>query len=313
MSLCHCPHCSTLLALIEASKSNKKGSGGGGGGGAGEQKFVDDFLEEKSASQSAASSGPAADSQVGRGALMGNITTIEETMAGSDTERFPGTGTGTVSVLPAFVPDFSLPPSVYQPPVREDFEEESQLRQLHPEPPRQQEQEQEQQQQQQQNMDMEMELNNENKETEDAHVPPTKRMLLMELFTKSGMAKVDMVLQSVETFLADPLSGKLLIFAHHKKVLDRLSEFLATRGTDFIRIDGSTVSKARHQKMLRFQTVPTCRVAVLAITAAGKLGEGTDRISFCICLSSLLMCDHSSCVMLFCGVCIYSMQGWQLP
>jgi SWI/SNF-related matrix-associated actin-dependent regulator 1 of chromatin subfamily A len=95
-------------------------------------------------------------------------------------------------------------------------------------------------------------------------------MLLMELFTKSGVAKAPSILQHVETFLSDPLSGKLLIFAHHKKVLDAMSAFLARRGTDFMRIDGSTVSKTRHQRMLRFQTVPTCRVAVLAITAAGE-------------------------------------------
>lgn len=108
---------------------------------------------------------------------------------------------------------------------------------------------------------------------EDTVQPPTKRMVLMELFTKSGVAKVDAILEHVEEFLANPVSGKLLIFAHHKKVLDRLSVFLVGRGNDFIRIDGSTASKSRHERMVRFQTVPSCRVAVLAITAAGVILE----------------------------------------
>ena len=104
---------------------------------------------------------------------------------------------------------------------------------------------------------------------EDNDVVPTKRMVLMELFTKSGPAKLDMIIQHLEVFLSDPMSGKLLIFAHHKKMLDGFSKYLSKRETDYIRIDGSTLSKTRHQRMIRFQTVPSCRVAVLAITAAG--------------------------------------------
>jgi SWI/SNF-related matrix-associated actin-dependent regulator of chromatin subfamily A-like protein 1 len=63
------------------------------------------------------------------------------------------------------------------------------------------------------------------------------------------------------------------VFAHHRAVMDRLCEFLAKDRQDelqnFIRIDGSVPSKERFDLVDRFQRSSTCRVAVLAITAAG--------------------------------------------
>eukprot|EP00601_Ochromonadales_sp_CCMP2298_P012450 CAMPEP_0173268678 /NCGR_PEP_ID=MMETSP1142-20121109/30453_1 /TAXON_ID=483371 /ORGANISM="non described non described, Strain CCMP2298" /LENGTH=127 /DNA_ID=CAMNT_0014204933 /DNA_START=240 /DNA_END=623 /DNA_ORIENTATION=+ len=51
--------------------------------------------------------------------------------------------------------------------------------------------------------------------------------------------------------------------------MDGLSKYLTRRGEEFIRIDGTTPSKERHARAQRFQNAPRCRVAVLAITAAG--------------------------------------------
>ena len=72
-----------------------------------------------------------------------------------------------------------------------------------------------------------------------------KRNLLFELFIKSGVAKVDPVIEHLDTFLNDAYSGKLILFAHHKRVLDGLAAHLQERGVGFIRIDGGTESKER--------------------------------------------------------------------
>lgn len=95
------------------------------------------------------------------------------------------------------------------------------------------------------------------------------RPLLMELFTKSGVAKLPAVLDHLQTFLDDPLSGKALVFGHHKAVLDSIVHFLSHRNVEFVRIDGQTLGKERHSNVLRFQKSGSCRIAVLAITAAG--------------------------------------------
>lgn len=239
------------------SKSKRRGGNGGG-----LKKFVDS--EELLQGRTSFSSMLSTSSTPSPRSSNDCDTNLPESDRNSDRDA---SHPPPAAVLPAYIPDFSLPPSVYTPTGEsrqpEQQDEQRQHQQLKQQPQQLEEEEREQQ----------TEANGpevEAIENEDADQPPTKRMLLMELFTKSGIAKIDMVIRSVETFLSNPVSGKLIIFAHHKKVLDRLSTYLTSRGTDFIRIDGSTASKARHQKMLHFQTVPTCRVAVLAITAAGR-------------------------------------------
>lgn len=96
-----------------------------------------------------------------------------------------------------------------------------------------------------------------------------KKHVLMELFTMSGEAKMPAILKHLEAFLDNPLSGKVLVFCHHRAVMEGLARFLTQRGDEFIRIDGQTASKDRHSRVQHFQTSSQCRVAILAITAAG--------------------------------------------
>lgn len=96
-----------------------------------------------------------------------------------------------------------------------------------------------------------------------------KKHVLMELFTMSGEAKLPAILQHLGNFLDNPLSGKVLVFCHHRSVMDGLARFLAQRGEECIRIDGQTASKDRHSRVQHFQASTQCRVALLAITAAG--------------------------------------------
>ena len=51
---------------------------------------------------------------------------------------------------------------------------------------------------------------------------------------------------------------------------DTLSEHISKRGVDTIRIDGRTPLVTRHALVKKFQTVPSCRVALLSIATAGR-------------------------------------------
>ena len=62
---------------------------------------------------------------------------------------------------------------------------------------------------------------------------------------------------------------QVLVFCHHRAVMDGIARVLTQRGEDFIRIDGQTPSKERHARVQQFQNTAQCRVGVLAITAAG--------------------------------------------
>lgn len=98
----------------------------------------------------------------------------------------------------------------------------------------------------------------------------SKRNLMLELYRKSGLAKLPGVLVHLDKFLDGPISGKILIFAHHHSVLDGIEAHLKARGEkEVIRIDGKTGSNEKFARVTRFQNNPKCRVAVLAITAAG--------------------------------------------
>ena len=105
-----------------------------------------------------------------------------------------------------------------------------------------------------------------------------KKALLMDLFRRSGEAKLPAVSRRIRALLTaeadaenpDVVSprGKILIFAHHRAVLDSL-EKTALANIPHIRIDGSTPAKERQKRATQFQTDPAIRVALLGITAAG--------------------------------------------
>ncbi|CAM9993831.1 unnamed protein product, partial [Choristocarpus tenellus] len=70
--------------------------------------------------------------------------------------------------------------------------------------------------------------------------------------------------------MLDKMSGKVLVFAHHKNVLDALDKgVLKNGGIEYIRIDGRTKAKDRQVLVERFQSRPQLRIALLGLTAAG--------------------------------------------
>lgn len=95
-----------------------------------------------------------------------------------------------------------------------------------------------------------------------------KKALLMQLFRRSGAAKLPAIERHVSKLLNAQGAGKLLIFAHHRAVLDMLSSKCLAE-TPHIRIDGNTPAKERMSRVNKFQNDATIRVALLGITAAG--------------------------------------------
>jgi len=94
---------------------------------------------------------------------------------------------------------------------------------------------------------------------------PEKKALLFELFRLSGVAKLPTVSRRLTQLLEH--SGKLLVFAHHRTVLDGLEK--AISNIAHIRIDGRTPATQRQSRVTQFQNDPNIRVALLGITAAG--------------------------------------------
>jgi Helicase conserved C-terminal domain len=91
------------------------------------------------------------------------------------------------------------------------------------------------------------------------------------LYRVSGLAKVAGVWKYVRQALNQSGTRKLILFAHHREVLDALQQRLRADRVQFVRIDGETPSKRRAELCARFQSpqAVACRVALLSITAAG--------------------------------------------
>lgn len=101
-----------------------------------------------------------------------------------------------------------------------------------------------------------------------------QKEVLHHLYNITGRSKVARVTKMLQSWLADPTKGKLCIFAHHLDVLDQISRGAGLSNaklstTKYIRIDGSTSPKTRQEQILKFQTDPSVRIAMLGITAAG--------------------------------------------
>ncbi|GAB2270052.1 hypothetical protein Dimus_004966 [Dionaea muscipula] len=60
-------------------------------------------------------------------------------------------------------------------------------------------------------------------------------------------------------------SHKMIIFAHHHKVLDRVQEFISQKGVGFVRIDKNTLDCDRQSAVQSFQSSKEVKVAMIGI------------------------------------------------
>lgn len=81
----------------------------------------------------------------------------------------------------------------------------------------------------------------------------------------TGMAKVAVCAEWAKDYLSQTRK-KIVIFAHHKMVLDVLQEEF---GIEAVRLDGSCTPEQRQSAVDKFQTNPLCRVFLGQLQAAG--------------------------------------------
>ncbi|XP_072473752.1 SWI/SNF-related matrix-associated actin-dependent regulator of chromatin subfamily A-like protein 1 [Notamacropus eugenii] len=104
---------------------------------------------------------------------------------------------------------------------------------------------------------------------------------LLLFFNRTAEAKI----QPATEYILDLLESgreKLLVFAHHKLVLDAISNELERKHIGYIRIDGATSSADRQALCQQFQLSEKYAVAVLSITAAnmGLTFSAADLVVF---------------------------------
>ena len=89
-----------------------------------------------------------------------------------------------------------------------------------------------------------------------------------------GMAKAEQTLEIVRPTLE--AGEKIVIFGHHKAVLDKLEEDLTKAGFKNVRIDGQVTGNKRQKLIDEFQNAPDCKVMVASILA---MGMGVNLVS----------------------------------
>ncbi|KAL0985684.1 hypothetical protein UPYG_G00160460 [Umbra pygmaea] len=90
---------------------------------------------------------------------------------------------------------------------------------------------------------------------------------LLVFFNHTAEAKIKAIIEYIHDML-ECGRQKFLVFAHHRLVLDSITQELRGKDISHIRIDGSTPSSERQQLCERFQHSDKSCVAVLSITAA---------------------------------------------
>ncbi|XP_060119233.1 SWI/SNF-related matrix-associated actin-dependent regulator of chromatin subfamily A-like protein 1 [Heteronotia binoei] len=104
---------------------------------------------------------------------------------------------------------------------------------------------------------------------------------LILFYNRTAEAKI----RSIIEYILDLLESgreKFLVFAHHKLILDAISEELHKKHVGYIRIDGSTSSADRQSLCQDFQFSEKYAVAILSLTAAnmGLTFSSADLVVF---------------------------------
>jgi SNF2 family DNA or RNA helicase len=89
----------------------------------------------------------------------------------------------------------------------------------------------------------------------------------LEAFARTSEAKIPVVTQYISQLLKSG-GDKFLVFAHHVTMLDAIEQCVVEANSGYMRIDGSTQSFERQERVVQFQQDPHTRVAILSLTAA---------------------------------------------
>ncbi|KAM3957943.1 SWI/SNF-related matrix-associated actin-dependent regulator of chromatin subfamily A-like protein 1 [Aphomia sociella] len=95
-----------------------------------------------------------------------------------------------------------------------------------------------------------------------------KHTALINFFSESAKVKIPAICKYIKQLVADPSTGKFLVFAHHRNVISAVCDALDEARVAYVCIVGSTPPHTRADLVDRFQHNPSCRCGVLSITAA---------------------------------------------
>ncbi|KAI6230707.1 putative SMARCAL1-like protein [Aphelenchoides fujianensis] len=112
-----------------------------------------------------------------------------------------------------------------------------------------------------------------------------KKRTIMEYYLQTGEAKADSVADHIidTCFYPSAPPCKILVFAHHKSVMDILSTRFAAQNINYMRMDGSTSGPQREAFVKQFQAEDSpIQVAVLSISACstGITLTAANRVFF---------------------------------
>lgn len=104
--------------------------------------------------------------------------------------------------------------------------------------------------------------------------------LLLQYYRETALAKTKAVCAYLRGVVK--AGDKFIVFAHHRVMLDAITECMKELDVDHVRIDGRTANDARTKFVKRFQTEDACRVAVLSLKAcnAGITLTATQLVIF---------------------------------
>ncbi|KAH8261845.1 hypothetical protein KR038_003597 [Drosophila bunnanda] len=92
--------------------------------------------------------------------------------------------------------------------------------------------------------------------------------ILLRFYARTAEVKTRAVCAYVKTLLKE--NKKFIIFAHHRVMMDAISDCLAQMKVNYIRIDGQTRSDLRADFVDTFQKKSSCKVALLSLKACNS-------------------------------------------
>jgi len=93
------------------------------------------------------------------------------------------------------------------------------------------------------------------------------RIATIESYTLTAVAKKEGACEYIYDML-ESTDEKIIVFAYHHEMLNRIESLVKVNKIDYIRIDGTTKQDKRYEYVNLFQKKKSCRVAILSIIAA---------------------------------------------
>ncbi|XP_037811206.1 SWI/SNF-related matrix-associated actin-dependent regulator of chromatin subfamily A-like protein 1 [Lucilia sericata] len=95
-----------------------------------------------------------------------------------------------------------------------------------------------------------------------------RERILLRFYAETAEVKKRAVCAYLKELVKGP--NKFIVFAHHRIMMDAISECLTKLKVKFIRIDGNTRKQERGEFIETFQKKPSCKVAVLSLGACNS-------------------------------------------